>query len=71
MGLYNSLFVQCSCGKQLEFQSKAGMHECKAYYDERKLPDDIALDLDGHSQTYECGQTITIESIVMCRTIIQ
>lgn len=64
MGSFDSLWVACPCGKEVEFQSKAG--ECSMHdYRLDTTPPSVAGDLIGQSQTCECGKTITLRGAVI------
>ena len=55
MGMYDSVFAKCiTCGKQLEFQSKAGRCDLKRYK-HNSVPAEIAKDLTGkYGDTANC-----------------
>lgn len=60
MGMFDSVFARCpNCGKQIEFQSKAG--ECDlSEYNIREVPVEIAADLNHkwNKETCEyCGDS--------------
>ena len=58
--MFDSVFVNCpACGKQLEFQSKAGPCELKRYH-VNSVPPIIAYDVDGDVKSCECGQDVTL-----------
>lgn len=64
MGMFDSLYVECACGKQVEFQSKAGPCILNNYTI-KDVPKAIAADLIGESdQCQACGATITIRGAV-------
>lgn len=61
MGMFDSVYVECpKCGKEVEFQSKAGDCELKRFHPD-SVPPEVAVDLSGDSQQCECGTTITLE----------
>lgn len=62
MGMFDSLIVKCpKCGKGVEFQSKAG--ECLLNdYNLSTVPSEIAIDLNGETETCECGEILTIRT---------
>lgn len=63
MGMYDSVYVECKCGKQVEFQSKAG--DCTlASYQVDDCPLAIAGDLIGQSKLCECGAKIIMRGAV-------
>lgn len=56
MGMFDSLYVPCACGEEVEFQSKAG--DCALErYTLSNCPPRIAGDLIGQSQTCRCGKS--------------
>lgn len=64
MGMFDSLYVNCPCGKKVEFQSKAGDCHCDNFtlFD---CPPAIAGDLIGQSEHCECGRTVTLRGKVL------
>ena len=64
MGMFDSLYVTCKCGEDVEFQSKAG--ECALReYRITDVPPVIAGDLIGQCETCRrCGCHITIRGCV-------
>ena len=59
MGMYDSLFVKCPCGKEIEFQSKAG--DCWLIrYTIFDAPPKVAADLAGKSKQCDCGRTVDL-----------
>jgi hypothetical protein len=63
MGMFDSLYVDCTCGKQVEFQSKSG--ECSlARYTVDNCPHAIAADLIGQWRYCDCGNVLTLRGAV-------
>jgi hypothetical protein len=60
MGMFDSFMATCpDCGKQVEFQSKAG--DCLLNeYTVTNVPAMVACDLDGDVGSCECGRLLTI-----------
>jgi hypothetical protein len=63
VGMFDSLYVECRCGKRVEFQSKAGDCVLRDYTLE-DVPHAVAGDLIGERQKCECGNTITLRGSV-------
>jgi hypothetical protein len=64
MGMFDSLYVDCSCGKKVEFQSKAG--DCTlARYTISDCPDAIAGDLIDKTEWCNCGKSLTLRGAVV------
>lgn len=64
MGMFDSLYVKCTCGKEVEFQSKTG--ECSlARYTLDDCPPKVAAGLIGETQTCECGENLTLRGTVV------
>lgn len=64
MGMFDTLRVQCTCGKTIEIQSKAG--DCKlAEYTLADCPADIAGQLIGTTRDCACGRTLRLYGHVM------
>lgn len=68
MGLFDSVYVRCErCGKDVEFQSKAG--ECSlSSFDIHNAPYSILGDIGGQTQECECGNPIKINVRVVAWT---
>lgn len=63
MGLYDSVFVDCRCGKVMEFKSKAMPDPYLATYYHTDVPVRIADDLDGYTKSCpQCGTRVTLRS---------
>ncbi len=63
MGMYDSVFADCKCGKVIEFQSKARPDAYLATYYRTDVPVVIANDLDGRTQSCPvCGTRVTLRS---------
>lgn len=63
MGMYDSVFADCKCGKVIEFQSKARPDAYLATYYHTGVPVEIANDLDGRTQSCPvCGARVTLRS---------
>jgi hypothetical protein len=64
MGMFDSLYVTCrKCGKDVEFQSKAG--ECYLNrYTLENVPPAVAGDLIEQVQTCSCGNSICLRGSV-------
>ena len=58
--MYDSVWVRCSCGQSVEFQSKAG--RCVlADYDVNSAPADVLVSVAGETQECRsCGELVTI-----------
>ena len=69
MGMYDSVMIECECGREVEFQSKAGDCTC-ARYNIMNVPHEIAGALSGEYETCECGKVLTIETHVITRVAI-
>jgi len=74
MGMFDTVIVPCpKCGKQLEFQSKAGPCMLKRY-NYKSVPPEIANSIDGDSETCSCGQFVALEyagaPIRVCMSIV-
>lgn len=62
MGMFDSVFAECpKCGKDVEFQSKAGDCLLSKYRIPGDVPGEIAEDLDGEIGQCECGHMVLIE----------
>jgi len=63
MGMFDSVIIFCpECGKQLEFQSKAG--ECMLQqYDASDVPANIAVDILNTRVDCDCGLSYTITTL--------
>ena len=44
--MFDSVIAQCTCGRELEFQSKAGQRTL-ARYIPKQVPPEIAIDIEG------------------------
>jgi hypothetical protein len=65
MGMFDSLYITCKCGNQIEFQSKAGPCILKEY-NQFDVDPAVAGDLNGTSeQCQKCGRYATIRTIVI------
>ena len=65
MGLFDSVYVPCKCGKDVEFQSKAG-DSYMASYTLENAPDPIKADLFGKSSRCQyCDEPITIRGKIL------
>jgi hypothetical protein len=63
MGMFDTLYVDCRCGKRVAFQSKAG--DCIiGEYQVEGCPPAIAGDLIGETEQCECGAKITLRGMV-------
>lgn len=67
MGIFDSLYVVCRCGEEVEFQSKADDDAYCRRFDLTNCPPVIAADLIGDSKDCQCGRTITIQGSVNIR----
>ena len=64
MGMFDSVYVTCSCGSDVEFQSKSGACACASYTLEN-APFAIAADIIGSiSKCGKCGDEIAIHGKV-------
>jgi hypothetical protein len=64
MGMFDSLYVDCTCGKQVEFQSKSG--ECSlARYTIHDCPPAVAGDLIDRVEQCACGKRLTLRGAVV------
>jgi len=64
--MFDSLYVQCKCGTEVEFQTKAGDCTLSSYRIGDNVPTAIAGDLIGKSENcQECGATITLRGGVI------
>lgn len=63
MGMFDSVLVKCpSCGKEVEFQSKARGWNCYLNsFRVNKVPEEIALDLDSSIEECTCGTKIILK----------
>lgn len=62
MGMFDSMYVACSCGRAVEFQSKAGRCNLRRY-SMATVPLEVATDLDGESERCpNCGSTLIIHA---------
>lgn len=69
MGMFDSLYVRCQCGKDIEFQTKAGPRELKAYRLE-DVPPSVAGDLNGQiEECGHCGQSYRIHTVTFTQAI--
>ena len=60
MGMFDSVFAACpKCGKEVEFQSKAGDCTLKRY-SASSVPPEIAQDIAGDTQACECGYVLRL-----------
>lgn len=60
MGLFDSVYVKCKCGEDIEFQSKAG-ESYMASYTLENAPNAIKGDLVDRSESCQkCGEPTTI-----------
>lgn len=61
MGLYDSVLARCpKCGKDVEFQSKAGARQLNNY-SANDVPPQIAEDIEGKaSACHFCGEVIKL-----------
>jgi hypothetical protein len=64
MGMFDSLYVQCECGKDIEFQSKSGDCSLNAY-NLCNCPPSIAGDLINQTESCECGRSVTLRGAVV------
>jgi hypothetical protein len=62
--MFDSLYLRCTCGKEVEFQSKSGPCVC-ASFDLNNCPQQVAIDLIGKTEMCECGQPVTLQGRVM------
>ena len=69
MGMFDSVMITCpSCGKKLEFQSKAG--DCTlATYEQDKVPIEIAYDIGLDVERCECGAYVGVMRDTEIRTV--
>jgi hypothetical protein len=66
MGLFDSLYVDCPCGQEIEFQSKADPDRYCRRFSLADCPANIAGDLIGDSEKCsKCGRYATIRGAVM------
>lgn len=69
MGLFDSVYAACPrCGKDVEFQSKAGECHMNTYRNE-SVPSVIAADIDGQTAPCSCGAIVRIGNGEQPRTI--
>jgi hypothetical protein len=68
MGMFDSLYVQCVCGKQVEFQSKAGPCICAAFT-LQNCPPQVGADLIGQVSVCECGHVNQIVGQLMLMAV--
>ena len=62
MGLFDTVHAKCSCGGDVEFQSKAG-ECCLRDFSNDQVPLDIAADIVGDlASCNECGKQYMITS---------
>lgn len=60
MGMFDSVYAACpKCGKEVEFQSKAGKCDLKNY-SALSVPPEIAQDIAGDTQACECGYVLRL-----------
>lgn len=63
MGMFDSMYVKCKCGREVEFQSKAG--DCGLHkYTIDDCPAAIAGDLIGQSCGCKCGKIVQLRGHV-------
>lgn len=69
MGMFDSMFVKCTCGALIEFQSKAG--RCVlAEFTPANVPPDIAGDLNGETEECEkCKKSYTIKTTTQVQVL--
>lgn len=62
MGMFDSVWIKCNCGRNIEFQSKAG--DCMLYdYEFPSAPQEILLDLDNQEKTCKyCERTAILHT---------
>lgn len=62
MSSFDSVVLDCpKCGKEVEFQSKAGV--CRLHrYKLSRVPASVALSLNGCEEVCSCGYTVTIST---------
>ena len=65
MGMFDSVYAKCSCGSELEWQSKAG--ECMLrVYSSNAVPSNIAADInDEIEECIKCGKRYKITGCPM------
>jgi hypothetical protein len=64
MGLFDSVWADCECGEDLEFQSKAGACELLNYKPD-EAPKEIVDDLNGQVRICpSCGQSVWLTILV-------
>lgn len=73
MGCFDSVFVNCgTCGKRIEFQSKAGGCRMNIFnIPDAGIPPVIAGDLDGECRDCSCGKTIRIKTTISIQVITE
>lgn len=60
MGMFDSVIARCpKCGKDVEFQSKAGECSLKRY-STASVPPEVAQDINGDVQSCRCGETVKL-----------
>lgn len=67
--MFDSVWAACpKCGTDIEFQSKAGVCECKNYRSS-SVPEIIATSLDGAFKRCKCGNIVTLEFVSLPRRV--
>lgn len=61
MGMFDSVFVRCECGRMVEFQCKAGDCTC-SHYTVLAVPVAIADALNDAMRRCKCGRKIVLQS---------
>jgi hypothetical protein len=64
VGMFDSVYVRCNCGKDVEFQSKAGPCICAPFTLE-DCPPAVGGDIIGQSQQCKCGAVTKIHGQLM------
>lgn len=75
MGMFDSVYYTCTCGNEVEWQSKADECMLKIYVPEA-VPMRIAADINGQVEKCKCGKEYVIngaylpERVAMLVTVI-
>jgi len=64
MGMFDSVWVSCPCGKDVEFQSKAGAC-CLRDYTFPDAPQEVLADINGQTRECSCGISLTVRTQIL------
>ena len=69
MGMYDCIYVECpDCGREIEFQSKAGECSCTSYTI-HDVPPEIAGDINGKYAQCNCGKSVQLKVLTIVTVV--